>query len=68
MVLRMTGIHLLRITLKICAISRDPLSERHLNEHINLIVPDVMRDRPSCVRPRMGSGFTVCLNLMLSQW
>lgn len=44
MVLCMMGIHLLRITLKISAISRDPLSERHLNEHINLIVPNVMRE------------------------
>lgn len=62
------GIHLLKITLKICPISRDPLSEGYLNEDIKLIVPNVMSDRPYCVCTGMGVGFMVFLNLAINQW
>lgn len=47
MVLHIMGIHLLRVTLKICPVSRDSLPERYLSEDFKLIVPNVMSDRPS---------------------
>lgn len=68
MVLHIVGIHLLKITLTIYPISRDPLPEKYLNEDIKLIVPNVVSDRPYCVCPGMGVGFMICLNLVINQW
>lgn len=60
-------IHLLRITPKICPISRDHLSERYLNEDMKLIVPNAVRDKAYCVCTQMGVELMVRLNLMRNQ-
>lgn len=61
------GIHLLRVTLTICSISRAPLSVRYFNEDIKLIVPNVMSDRSYCVCTGAGVGFRVFPNLTVNQ-
>ena len=60
-------IHLLRITLKICPVSRDPFSESYLNEDFKLIVPNVRSDRPPWLSTGVCVGFMVFPNLMINQ-